>query len=111
VRERPDLGYCTGRHRPYQRGCLGCRRKMMLLPRSRQLIAACRFSCNNFQLRSRARQTCTVGATSGAYGSVSVLSGAADDTTTTFIVSCSGTKNTRCGCVHRDERGDPHGCR
>jgi spore coat protein U-like protein len=39
-------------------------------------------------------QTCTVGAASGAYGNINVLSGAADDTTSTVTVSCSGTKNT-----------------
>ena len=38
-------------------------------------------------------QSCTVTAASGAYGSVDVLSGAADDSTSTFTVTCTGNKN------------------
>jgi spore coat protein U-like protein len=38
-------------------------------------------------------QSCTVTAASGAYGNVDVLSGAADDSTATFTVTCTGTKN------------------
>jgi spore coat protein U-like protein len=70
---------------------------MMRLPLSRQIAAA--FSVAIFALvalscaRAQA-QSCTVGNASGSYGNTDVLSGAADDTTSTFTVSCTGTKNT-----------------
>jgi spore coat protein U domain-containing protein, fimbrial subunit CupE1/2/3/6 len=38
-------------------------------------------------------QNCTVGNASGSYGNVGVLSGAVDDSTSTFTVSCTGGKN------------------
>jgi spore coat protein U-like protein len=44
---------------------------------------------------SRAQaQSCSVTAASGSYGNVNVLSGATDDSTSTFTVSCSGPKNS-----------------
>src|SRR5437868_8114854 len=38
-------------------------------------------------------QSCTVTNASGSYGNIDVLSGAANDSTSTFTVTCSGTKN------------------
>jgi spore coat protein U-like protein len=38
-------------------------------------------------------QSCTVTTASGSYGTVNVLSGASSDSTSTFTVTCSGTKN------------------
>src|SRR5258708_24549149 len=36
-------------------------------------------------------QSCTISAANGAYGVVDILSGAVDDTSTTFTASCTGT--------------------
>jgi spore coat protein U-like protein len=38
-------------------------------------------------------QSCSITPANGAYGAVDILSGAVDDTTTTYTVSCSGTAN------------------
>jgi spore coat protein U-like protein len=38
-------------------------------------------------------QSCSIGTGSGSYGNVSILSGAADDASSTFTTSCTGTAN------------------
>jgi spore coat protein U-like protein len=38
-------------------------------------------------------QSCSIGTGTGSYGNVSILSGAADDSSSTFTTSCTGTAN------------------
>jgi spore coat protein U-like protein len=54
-------------------------------------------------------QSCSITPANGAYGAVDILSGAVDDTSTTFTVSCSGSSNQTVRlCVEFGE-GDSNG--
>jgi len=56
------------------------------------LITAAIFAAVIFSCPSQA-QNCTVTSASGSYGNVNVLSGASNDSTSTFTVTCTGHKN------------------
>lgn len=46
-----------------------------------------------FGLQAAWSQSCSITAANGSYGAVDILSGAADDTTATFSINCTGTAN------------------